>query len=57
LIDGNSVAEGLDVFVHAPPAGRHIVDLVVNTGHRQGRASCIFVIGTPSGDTERKAVR
>ena len=43
LIDGKEVAKGLDVFVGAPPAGRHTLELRVGSGRGGGTGEVEFV--------------
>lgn len=42
LLDGEEVAEGLDVFVPAPEAGEHKLTLQVYMGDQQGEATAVF---------------
>jgi hypothetical protein len=53
LIDRKEVATGLDAFVTAPPAGRHILELAVGSGRRLARVRIGFV----TIDLEREARR
>ena len=53
LIDGKEVAKGIDVYVAAPEAGRHTLELRVGSGRKGGAAEADFV----TIDLEREARR
>jgi hypothetical protein len=53
LIDGKEVAKGLDAYIAAPRAGRHILELRVGTGRRGGTDEVRFT----TIDLEREAGR
>jgi hypothetical protein len=51
LVDGKEVAKGLDAFIPAPRAGRHVLELRVGSGRRSGTAEVRFT----TLDLEREA--
>ena len=53
LLDGQPVAEGLDAFVLAPPAGEHTLELMVTADRLEGTGSRRFVTVQPATGPER----
>jgi hypothetical protein len=54
-IDRKQVANGLDVFVPAPPAGDHTVTLTATGTGGRGEARARLTTVDPEGDAERRA--